>query len=167
MFTHSYKYDIPPNDKIGSNMSLFQLTLLNCRTFFEKHINEINDLYGELSLDYSNATVDQMVGFMCEKVYRQRHSVYFAMDGDKLVGTITLFPETKLYGNGKRVLHLEDLVVFPEYRGKGVATELILLAKQVMKNENCSYIVLRCSNSLESFYKKNGFKTSGESMKFS
>lgn len=147
-------------------MSIIQLTKDNYADTIKLFCNDINELYKHLSPSNPTVTTHQMMGFFLEKL-RQGHFVLFAFEEDELAGTVTLYPETKLYGGGKRVLHLEDLVVFPEFRGLGIATELIFSSKLIMKKLECEYIILRCSNQLRSFYKQNGFDDVGISMKYS
>lgn len=54
--------------------------------------------------------------------------------------------------------YIQDLVVLPEYRRKGIGKKLITTLIQYCKSKNISWIALISEPNQEEFYKKIGFK---------
>jgi glucosamine-phosphate N-acetyltransferase len=84
--------------------------------------------------------------------------IYVALtDDDKVVGALTLLIEQKfIHGCGK-VGHIEDVVVHGDFRGQGVARNLIKKAIEVAEKEKCYKVILNCREELVPFYEKLGF----------
>ena len=85
----------------------------------------------------------------------------------KIIGTGTIFLEPKISHGGKNVGHIEDIIVDKEYRGKGIAKNIIKLLIEYAKNNNCYKTVLTAKESLKDFYKKLGFNESNFNLKMS
>jgi len=71
---------------------------------------------------------------------------------------ITLLLEQKLIRGGAVVAHIEDLVVDKDYRGKGIANELINYCIKESSHIDTYKIILDCDIKLQSFYEKMGFE---------
>ena len=79
----------------------------------------------------------------------------------KVVGCLTTLVENKL---SRRSLHIEDVVTHSDFRGKGIASELIEHAKNYAIENKCYKIILDCSNENVAFYNKVGFLETGVQM---
>ena len=91
------------------------------------------------------------------KEINKNNNIYFYIENDKIVGSITLLIEQKLIHNGKCVGHIEDFVVSENYRKKGIGSNLINYAINIAERSNCYKCILDCNENLESYYKKKGF----------
>lgn len=81
------------------------------------------------------------------------------------IGIITLLIEQKLIHGGKCVGHIEDLVVDNNYKGRGIASQLINHCTKIAEENNCYKIILDCKEELIPFYNKNNFKKQGVCMR--
>ena len=90
-------------------------------------------------------------------VKHKKDSVYVVTDNEKVIATITLITDMKLFHNNQNALHVEDLMVHPEYRKRGVGSYLMLQAKVYAQNHNCYKIILNCNESVRGFYERSGF----------
>jgi len=84
-----------------------------------------------------------------------------AVDGSTIIGTGTIILEPKLSRGGRYVGHIEDIVVHPEYRGKGIAYEIIRKLKEYGNQKQCYKIVLNCKRNMVPFYEKVGLTEQG------
>lgn len=85
-------------------------------------------------------------------------SLYFvkAVDDDgKLIGM------GRIVGDGAVVCYIQDLVVVPEYQGKGVGSmiikSLIEFVESIRFEDTTMMLCLMCAKGREPFYKKHGF----------
>ena len=78
-------------------------------------------------------------------------------------GTATLLYETKLIHGCKKVGHIEDVVVSPDYRGQGIAKYLIRSLVQ-LASASCYKVILDCTEDLIPFYEKCYFEHKGVQM---
>lgn len=87
---------------------------------------------------------------------------------DSLKGSyfyICCYEENKLIGflnvvsNGVTDAYIQDVIVNPEYHGKGIGTNLMNLAIRKLKEDNIYIISVLFQESLLPFYKKFGFYT--------
>jgi len=78
-------------------------------------------------------------------------------------GTATLLYETKLIHGCKKIGHIEDVVVSPNYRDQGIAKRLISSLVQ-MASESCYKVILDCTEELIPFYEKCHFEKKGIQM---
>jgi glucosamine-phosphate N-acetyltransferase len=74
----------------------------------------------------------------------------------QLVGSGTIIIEPKIIHGGKSVGHIEDLVVHPLYRGKGIAQTILNMLVEYSK-EKCYKVILNCNPNMEQFYNRVGF----------
>ena len=77
-------------------------------------------------------------------------------EGIILVGSGTIIIEPKIIHGGKSVGHIEDLVVHPQYRGKGVAQTILNMLVDYSK-PTCYKVILNCNPNMEQFYNRVGF----------
>ena len=89
---------------------------------------------------------------------KNRAEVIFAMEGGKEVGFALFFHNFSTFV-GRNGLYLEDLFVYPEYRGKGYGKALFLELVKIAHERNCGRMEWVCLNwntpSIE-FYKSMG-----------
>ncbi len=78
-----------------------------------------------------------------------------AYDEGKLIGM------GRIVGDGAVICYIQDLIVLPEYHGKGVGSALIKYLKQYVTNLSADgeemMLALMCAKGREGFYIKNGF----------
>ncbi len=77
-----------------------------------------------------------------------------------LHGTATLLYETKISHGCRKVGHIEDVVVSPNYRNLGIAKQLIRILL-CDASSSCYKVVLNCQEDLYPVYEKCGFRKSG------
>ena len=88
--------------------------------------------------------------------------ILVARDSDKVIGMVSIL-YTVSTALGERVGILEDFVVLPECRGKGVGSELISFALNFSKKKGCKRITLLTDDDNEDthrFYLRFGFSRS-------
>ena len=88
--------------------------------------------------------------------------ILVARDSDKVIGMVSIL-YTVSTALGERVGILEDFVVLPECRGKGVGSELISYALNFSKQKGCKRITLLTDDDNEDahrFYLRFGFSRS-------
>ena len=74
-----------------------------------------------------------------------------AYDGDKIIGYIDSV------SNGVTDAYIQDLMVKPDYQGKGVGTELMNRMIAVLKERHIYMISVVYEEKLKSFYSRFGF----------
>jgi GNAT superfamily N-acetyltransferase len=94
--------------------------------------------------------------------FPERGRVLVLREGACLIGMVNLL-FTISTDLGGRVALLEDMIVHPEYRGKGAGSELLKAAIHVAKASGCRRITLltdRTNESAQQFYEQHGFNIS-------
>ncbi len=86
------------------------------------------------------------------------------ISGSYIVGSSTIFIETKIIHNFGKVAHIEDVIVHNEYRGHGLGKLLLDKCIEIAKQEGCYKIILDCSDNNCKFYEKCGFMKKGNQM---
>lgn len=94
-------------------------------------------------LAYLNPSVSsEVLRERYEKIVRN-HPNYFligAIVGDRLVGISGVWKGTKIWCGD--FMEIDNLVVHPDYRSRGVATTLMKRIEVMAKEQNCNIIVL-------------------------
>lgn len=95
-----------------------------------------------------------------QRMKRNTDNIVFVAvtDEEKVVGVLTLLIEQKFIHGCGRVGHIEDVVVHGDFRGQGIARDLIKKAFEVAEKEECYKVILNCRNELVPFYEKFGFR---------
>jgi len=88
----------------------------------------------------------------------------YSTDNFQIVASGTIIIEPKIIRGGKNVGHIEDVVVDPEMRGKGISQKILEILKYVAKNNNCYKVILDCSEEVKKVYMKSGFIIKGIQM---
>ena len=81
-----------------------------------------------------------------EVVFGKGHAeVVFVLEGEKEVGFALFFHNYSTFV-GRAGIHLEDLFVLPEYRGKGYGKALFCEVARIAKERNCGRLEWTCLN---------------------
>lgn len=111
----------------------------------------------EKMLDAVTATEELLKEWLFEK---QAARVIFACEDGREVGfALYYFKYSTFVGRGS--LHLEDLFVYPEYRGKGYGKSLLQELARIARLENCGRMDWTCLDWNEpsiKFYRSLGAK---------
>ena len=86
------------------------------------------------------ATEELLTEWIFEK---NKAEVIFAMEGDKEVGFALFFHNFSTF-LGRSGIYLEDLFVYPEYRGKGYGKGLIKELARITKERGCGRLEWCC-----------------------
>ena len=86
-------------------------------------------------------------------------------DANKLLATGTLYIEEKLTYGGRRVGHVEEVVVDKPSRGLGFGAMLVSKLVAEAKKKKCRKVLLNCSLTNENFYIKLGFRQNAVTMR--
>jgi GNAT superfamily N-acetyltransferase len=92
----------------------------------------------------------------------ERGNIFVATDEDKVVGMMSLL-FTISTAKGGTACWLEDMVIRPEHRGKGLGTKLLEHAVNYAKSQGFTRITLltdRASDKSIHFYERHGFQRS-------
>lgn len=82
---------------------------------------------------------------------------------DKIVATATCIFERKIRYN-QLCCHIEDVGVRKDFRDQGLGKIIVDHCLGVAKSKHCYKVKLCCSDDLESFYSKLGFKKNNNGM---
>lgn len=86
-------------------------------------------------------------------------AIIIAADSDKVIGMVNLL-YTVSTALGSRVAILEDMVVSPKDRGKGVGSKLMKFALNLAKQKSCKRVTLLTDHDNDGahrFYQQHGF----------
>lgn len=90
-----------------------------------------------------------------EDEYNNGCLMYAYIQDGEAIGFLSLFKE-------KQTMHINDIVILPEYQNKGFGSTLMQFAKEQAKARNCDRIVLGMVHDnipLRNWYEKMGFNT--------
>ena len=90
----------------------------------------------------------------------------YQRDGNKIVGSTTLFIEQKFIHDGGFVGHIEDVVVRKDYEGLGIGIKLVMSMLERAKEKNCYKTILDCKDDVKQFYERIGFKHESNGMRY-
>jgi GNAT superfamily N-acetyltransferase len=123
-----------------------QITYSDAKEFTPEVIGELF-----LSVGWSSGAYPERLA----KAMRNYGSVYTAWDEDKLTGLVSTMDD------GEMTAYVHYMLVRPEYQGKGIGRELLMLVKERYKNY-LRIVLVAYDKELE-FYKNCGFTASEES----
>ena len=75
-----------------------------------------------------------------------------------IIAAGTIFLEQKIIRNCKKVGHIEDIVVDPNYRGLGLSSIIIKKLTEYGFENDCYKIILDCDENIKKVYEKCGFE---------
>ena len=114
-------------------------------------------------LKIHNKDKTNVINALMKIINNPDHIILVAEYNDTIIGCITLFIEIKFIHNGGLVCHIEDIYT-KDIRSE-ISSMLITEALKVSKDHGCYKSILDCSDMLNSFYEKFGFKRFANSMK--
>ncbi len=82
-----------------------------------------------------------------------------------LHGAVTILYESKLIHGGRKVGHIEDLVVEPMSRESGIASALLHRVRR-QAEKSCYKIILDCKEEYIPFYERRDFERRGAQMAY-
>jgi len=134
---------------------------MNYRLAISEDIDHLSELFDGYRLFYRKTTdLEGAKTFLEHRISKQDSKLFVAeTDENTLVGFVQLYPlfsSTRM----KKFWLLNDLFVHPEFRGKGVAIELIQRAKAlVLESKACGmFLETKKSNLIgNTLYPKTGF----------
>lgn len=86
------------------------------------------------------------------------HHVFVAVEDGDVVGSVTLLVEQKFIHHCGIVGHVEDVVVHPDFRDRGIATALIQKVIELAGQWDCYKVILECKTENVPLYEKSGFR---------
>ena len=121
-------------------------------------LNEIVDDYVNLLKNLTEAP-DIPLNLFINNIHdiSQMGKIIVCHIDNKIIGTGTIIYEPKIIHGGKKVGHIEDVVVSPEYRGLRVATTILKMLIEDSRTNDCYKVILDCNNDNIPFYEKIGF----------
>jgi len=129
---------------------------------YPEKIEEIKEKYMEL-LSYLTTAPNVSTDIFLTQVKRiseyGKICIAYKNNTDQLhiIASGTLIIEHKLIHSAKSIGHIEDIVVHPNYRNKGISKVLLEKLKQTAFLSNCYKIILDCNINLKPVYEKVGF----------
>jgi predicted N-acetyltransferase YhbS len=87
------------------------------------------------------------------------------VSGEKIVGTITVWINSRIPRGHQRIALIEDLVVRKDFESLGIGQALINDALKFARETDCQRVRLVCKPELKEFYEKSGFNVDGISMR--
>lgn len=108
---------------------------------------------------------------VAEKIFNkinanEEHIIAVAELNGRIVGTTTLFIETKFIHNGGKVGHIEDVVVDKNHQGKGIGERIVRYLLNEAQKRGCYKTILDCTDEVKPFYEKIGFKQNANALRF-
>ena len=102
--------------------------------------------------------------YFSDKQRDGKGQLFLAFDGEKAIGmAIVSFLEHYRTGVfGVRYAYVNGVYVYPEYRRRGIARELMNMAIGWSREHGCSYVRLRSSDQGRPLYASLGFKPTSE-----
>jgi glucosamine-phosphate N-acetyltransferase len=100
---------------------------------------------------------NKMINDFDIKIKQINNHIFILLDGDNIIGSISVLLESKIIHNFGICGHIEDVVIDSNYRGYKLGNKLLNHAINFCKNKSCYKIILNCKKELINFYKKNGF----------
>lgn len=80
------------------------------------------------------------------------------LEGERIIGTASIFIEPKFLHNGGKVAHIEDIAVHPDYQRRGIGSALVEHLLNLAKQEGAYKAILSCQMKNLIFYVNQGFK---------
>ena len=81
---------------------------------------------------------------------------YVAEHAGRVVGTTSLLIDHKFINSGGKVGIVEDVIVLPDYQGRGVGRQLMAMVTQQAAELGCYKVCLYCSEELIAYYEQLG-----------
>lgn len=140
---------------------------IHCREACKDELPEILRLYAQPEMDDGATLCLPEAERLFEKIAGYPdYKIYVALCGEKVIGSFELLIMDNLGHLGARSAVIEDVVVAPEWQGRGVGTIMMQKALAICNEKGCYKAVLSSNFKRErahAFYKSLGFKVHGYS----
>ncbi|MCL4125036.1 UNVERIFIED_CONTAM: hypothetical protein GTU68_001505 [Idotea baltica] len=125
-------------------------------------LNSLKSVFNNYRMFYEKESdIDGAFAFLSERIKNKDSEIYVALSDDKaVIGFVQLYPlfsSTRM----KKYWLLNDLFVNSEYRGKGIAVQLIEKAKNLVRKTNACGMYLETGKTNligNNLYPKVGFE---------
>jgi glucosamine-phosphate N-acetyltransferase len=127
---------------------------------FTNYVNKLHDYHQIFVIDTSSYMTQCDKCDKCDVTYNNNNNNNKQNDTQivrTIVGSVTIFIETKLIHNFGKVAHIEDVIVDNTCRGKGLGKILVRKCIDYARIHDCYKIILNCSDENIPFYEKCGF----------
>jgi GNAT superfamily N-acetyltransferase len=113
------------------------------------HLNNVGDYYS-----------DECLWFEVYKKQKESNTICFVVEINKeIVATGSIHWQQRFLHSGGISGQIEDVVVLPDYRGRGVFKKLMsFLEKELFENIGCYKISVHCDVEIKNIYKHLGYK---------
>lgn len=116
---------------------------------------DTNDYESYTHLLETNIAFDDFKSFL-QSLNTSHRIIVFRLNG-LVIGTGTIYIETKLTYNMCKLGHIENILVHHEYRNMNIASTIMEYLMNIANDNECYRIDLACSDNLSSFYTKFDF----------
>ena len=120
--------------------------------------------YINLISKYRNCNMDEIEYQSILNYIKNIGKVFIYIENECILGTATVFIENKFIHNGALYSYIEDVFVDPNYKSKGIGTQLIKKCIDYCNVNNVRVCKLNCDQYLTDYYRKFGFKNKGINM---
>ena len=107
----------------------------------------------------------EKIAELITKMNNQDIHLFVAVEENNIIGILTVIIEQKLIREGAIAAHIEDVATRKGHEGKGIGTKLMQHAVKYSKERGCYKIILDCEATLEKYYERFNFETSGKFMR--
>jgi len=128
-------------------MEILKLTL-------SENLNDYLTLINQLSS--TQITLTQVKEII--KNLPENHVIFIMKIENNIIGSGTVLLEQKIIHSGKKVGHLEDIIIDNTYQGKGYGKKLIDFLIKYCQENDCYKVILNCQENKKLFYQKCGFE---------
>lgn len=122
----------------------------------------LEDVYNESFYETLRALYKVELSYDCAKniFYERQHNgvrTLIAISDDFIIGTGSIYIETKFRKNGSKVAHIEDVAISVDYQRMGIGREIVEALIKISQDTKCYKTILCCSPANLAFYEKLGF----------
>ena len=142
-----------------------KLTADDLDTFIQMRIRQLREEGGEEDIDLVPALKDYYERHMCDGTFL----AWLAMDGEKIIGTsgMSFVEKPPYYGCPTgRIGLLSSMYTDPDYRGMGIAKELLKRVIEEARTYGCGAVHITASDMGVKLYTAYGFKHNGNFMQY-
>lgn len=154
------------SDILLTNFLIRELLITDYEKNFLTLFNQLSSVTST-KLDYN-----EFVEFYNEYTHGTNKIIFVVIDknhietNQNIIGTISVLIERKPYRDFQYSIHIEDFVIDSAFRNIGLGSEMLTFIQKIVDNTNHTTkliykIILDCTQVLEKFYNKNGFKNHG------
>ena len=127
---------------------------------------EYTDIFGLLETLTSAPVINRETYNEFIENLGDNHKIFLFIKDQMAVGIVTLLIEQKLIHGGKKVAHIEDLVVERAYRNQGISSSLINTCIGYAEYMDCYKVILNCDKGMADFYENFGFLETEVQMRY-